>query len=112
MSEGSVGPIGDVGAVRGSELAAVEPVVRYGRRRGDDPRLPGVLQFDQVEVNTPTGVSQSYAKFIVHPDSGIVSIKIIDARTDTVIREIPPEDVLKIVEELQSYLKLRTAKRG
>jgi uncharacterized FlaG/YvyC family protein len=42
----------------------------------------------------------------------MVSIKIVDARTDRVIREIPPDDVLRIVEELQSYLKLRTAKRG
>ncbi len=112
MNERSVGPIGGADAVRTADLTALGRAERYGRRRGDDPRLPGVLQFDRVEVNTPTGVSESYAKFVVHPDSGMVSIKIIDARNDTVIREIPPEDVLKIVEELQAYLKLRTAKRG
>jgi hypothetical protein len=112
MNDSSVGPVGDASVARSAEPAALGREEQYGRRRGDVPRLPGVLQFDRVEVNTPTGVAESYAKFVVHPNSGVVSIKIIDARTDTVIREIPPDDVLKIVEELQSYLKLRTAKRG
>ena len=112
MNDRSLGPIGDVGGARGTDLTAVSPAVHYGRRHADNQRLPGVLDFDRVEVNTPTGLSQSYAKFVVHPDSGMVSIKIIDARTDTVIREVPPEDVLRIVEELQSYLKLRTARRS
>jgi hypothetical protein len=112
MSDGAIGPIDAAGPAARADVAAVQRLARFGRRQGDDPRLPGVLQFDRVEVNTPTGVAQSYAKFTVHPDSGMVSIKIVDARTDRVIREIPPDDVLRIVEELQSYLKLRTAKRG
>jgi hypothetical protein len=112
MNGGSIGPVGDVGVVGGVDVAVVRRAGPGGERQGAERRVPGVQEFDRLEVNTATGLSQSYAKFTVHPESGMVSIKIIDARTDQVIREVPPEDVLKIVEELQAYLKLRTAKRG
>ncbi len=112
MSEGSVGPIGDVQALHGAALVRVGHVGHDGGRPEPERPVPGVEEFDRAEVLTRSGIMHSYAKFVVHPDTGMVSIKILDARTDTVIREIPSDDVLKIVEELQSYLKLRTAKRG
>jgi uncharacterized FlaG/YvyC family protein len=49
----------------------------------------------------------AYAQFIVQPKTGVVSIKIIDAATNEVIREIPPEVVLQYAEELESYLAAR-----
>lgn len=112
MSEGSVGPISDVNALRSADLVRLDRVGQDGGRPEPERRVPGVQEFDRAEVLTRSGLTQSYAQFVVHPDSGMVSIKILDARTDTVIREIPSDDVLKIAEELQSYLKLRTAKRG
>jgi FlaG protein len=112
MSEGAIGPIGDVNALRGAELVRVGHLGHDGGRPAPEHPVPGVQEFDRAEVLTRSGLAQSYAKFVAHPDTGMVSIKILDARTDTVIREIPSDDVLKIVEELQSYLKLRTAKRG
>jgi hypothetical protein len=112
MNNPSVGPIGDTGAVRRAEPIGTGRPVQPGDPRGADGAIPGVQEFDRLELNTNTGVTESYAKFVVHKDSGVVSIKIIDARTDTVIREIPPEDVLDIVEQLQSYMKLRAHKRS
>ncbi|MCC6174439.1 MAG: flagellar protein FlaG [Chloroflexi bacterium] len=43
----------------------------------------------------------SYAHFAFNEKTQQVSIKIVDARTDEVIREIPPERVQRIAEELQ-----------
>jgi hypothetical protein len=112
MDHGSVGPIPEVQAVRGGELAAV---VRVGRADGQSrsgPSIPGVDEFDRVELSGAPSVPSTYAKFVVHADTGMVSIKIIDARTDTVIREMPPDEVLKVVEELQAYLKLHVHRKG
>lgn len=40
-------------------------------------------------------------KFTIHKESGRVSVKVIDTRDDSVIREIPPERVL----EFAAYVK-------
>ncbi|HLI26407.1 MAG TPA: flagellar protein FlaG [Chloroflexota bacterium] len=53
---------------------------------------------------------ETYARYLVHP-SGLVRVQIIDARTNQVIREIPPEQVVRIAEELQAYLRARQAAR-
>lgn len=73
---------------------------------------PGIDVFDEMELQSGAGPFQAYAKFIVHPSSGVVSIKIIDSRTDQVIREIPSEQVVKIAEEMQAYIEAgRAGKR-
>jgi hypothetical protein len=74
--------------------------------------LPGVHEFDRQELTGGSAVQQAYAKFTVDQRTGVTSIKIIDAATDTVIREIPPERVIKIVQELQSYLAARQQRGG
>lgn len=76
-----------------------------------DARIPGMTEFDQMQVTSSGKAVQAYAKFTVHPQSGMVSIKIIDPITEEVIREIPPEQVIRIAEELQSYLAARNQRR-
>ena len=44
----------------------------------------------------------SYARFSINAETQKLSIKIVDAVTDEVIREIPPEQVQRIAEDLQS----------
>ena len=62
-------------------------------------------EHDRVELQAGGGATQAYAKFAFHPKSGAVSIKIVDARTDEVIREIPPESVIKMAEERQALAR-------
>jgi hypothetical protein len=50
----------------------------------------------------------SYARFSINPDTQKLSIKIVDAVTDEVIREIPPEEVQRIAEDLQSLARRGT----
>lgn len=44
----------------------------------------------------------SYARFSIDSETQRLSIKIVDARTDEVIREIPSEQVQRIAAELQA----------
>jgi len=48
---------------------------------------------------------RSYARFSINKDTQRLSIKIVDAVTDQVIREIPPEEVQRIADELQTMTR-------
>ena len=63
-------------------------------------RLPGVR-----EPRRDAAFPSSYARFSINPDTQKLSIKIVDAVTDEVIREIPPEQVQRIAEDLQSLAR-------
>ena len=55
----------------------------------------------------------TYARFAINPDTQRLSIKIVDAVTDEVIREIPPEQVQRIADDLQSLARHGTfGRRG
>lgn len=47
----------------------------------------------------------SYARFEINAKTQKLSIKIVDAATDEVIREIPPEQVQRIAEDLQEIAR-------
>ena len=47
----------------------------------------------------------SYARFSINAETQKLSIAIVDAATDEVIREIPPEQVQRIAEDLQSMAR-------
>ncbi|MCC7369089.1 MAG: flagellar protein FlaG [Chloroflexi bacterium] len=48
---------------------------------------------------------QSYARFSINEKTHRISIKIVDAATDEVLREIPSEEVQRIAEELQALAR-------
>jgi hypothetical protein len=66
------------------------------------PELPGV---DRVDVGRGGLENRAYARFSFNEKTGSVSIRIVDPRTDEVIREIPPERVALIAEELQALAR-------
>lgn len=65
------------------------------------PEPPGV---DWVDVGRGLA-SRAYARFSFNEKTGSVSIRIVDPRTDEVIREFPPERVALIAEELQALAR-------
>lgn len=102
-----------VTGTRGVRATMPVEIVFVDRPAGDPARkqpVPGVDVFDSVELSAGVAVPQAYARFTVHSKTGVVKIEIVDARTNEVIREIPPEAVLKIAEQLQAYLDARKAK--
>lgn len=95
----SVGPIdGRIARVEPGAVAPVRPAGRSAQTPADD-----LDAFDRMEIHVNGVARRAYAQFHTHPRSGIVSIKIIDAETNEVIREIPSEDVVNMAEELQAY---------
>ena len=112
MSDRSSQAVGQPAEVR--PVAPVQPAGLRSSTAAEPARrpLPGVDEFDTIELTSGARVVQAYAKFTVQPRTGVVSIKIIDAHTDQVIREIPPEEVLRIAEELQAYLATRRTVRS
>lgn len=53
----------------------------------------------------------SYARFAINPETQRLSIKIVDAVTNEVIREIPPEQVERIAEVLQTLARHGSSSR-
>lgn len=103
--------LGRMDAVPGAgKVRPVGPAADVAERGSGQP-IPGLSAFDRLSLRAGPQVVEAYAKFTVHSDSGVVSIKIIDARTDRVIREIPPDEVVRIAEQLQAYLEARRQRK-
>jgi hypothetical protein len=104
QSTSAIGPINDV------RVGPVPPTRMPGTggsaTPGDAPR-PDPSEHDRMEVHVDGVARRAYAQFMAHPKTGQVSIKIIDADTQQVIREIPSEDVIRLAEELQRYWEVR-----
>ena len=80
------------------------------------PKAPPA-QVDQVESRTPdrnldlnqavqelndfSSQHEISLNFVVHKESGRTQIRVIDSTTDKVIREIPPDDVLNIIDSIE-----------
>ncbi len=63
------------------------------------------------DIGSAAVFSQSYARFEINDKTKRLSIKIVDAATDQVIREIPSEEVQRIAEELQALARRGTIGR-
>jgi hypothetical protein len=53
--------------------------------------------------------SQAYSRISVDPETRLVSIAIVDAATDEVIRHVPPEEVIEMARIVQAQLDRRAA---
>lgn len=104
----AVGPVDDLRI----GTSVTDPVAPIGQRpHSPASRAPSFDQVDRMEVHVGGTLRRAYAQFMAHPESGVVSIKIVDADTEEVIREIPSEEVIKLAEQLQSYWTARLPKR-
>jgi flagellar protein FlaG len=75
--------------------------------------LPGAAEAAAVVEGVPStkdvasdaAFPQSYARFSINEKTQRISIKIVDAATDEVLREIPSEEVQRIAEDLQALAR-------
>lgn len=56
------------------------------------------------QINNTIGTYRTELKFAVHKESGMVSVKVIDKRDNSVIREIPSEQTLKFAAHVKKML--------
>ena len=120
MPEGAIGPATPVSGVSGPALGgsaparAAEIIPLPGQTAGASGPVPAERPretADRLELSrgsdndsSSSGSHDAYAKFTVHEKTGQVTIKIVDSRTNEVIREIPPEQIVRLAEEIQKYL--------
>ena len=83
-----------------------------------EPTPPSSLQPDTVDLAPPErramrdparlgapGPAATYIHFELHEESGRVVFKVLDAETGEVIRQVPPEEVIKVAEHIRAYLR-------
>jgi len=88
-----VDPARDVNSLpdRGKELPVME---KKSRSKADE------IDTAVRELNENNQVIQRELQFTIDKDSGHTVIKVIDVKTDEVIRQIPGEEVLKVARRL------------
>lgn len=47
-------------------------------------------------TSQPAVLPETYTRFVVNMQSGEVKVLVVDARTDEVLREIPPEELVRL----------------
>lgn len=94
-------------AVRAEAAAAGRAAPTSATPSSGDGRAPALQVPEQKDALFP----RAYARFEINAKTQQLSIKIVDAATDEVIREIPPEEVQRIAEDLQSLARRRTVGR-
>ncbi|MFN0073315.1 MAG: flagellar protein FlaG [Chloroflexota bacterium] len=106
QSTNSVGSINDTNT-RIGPVAPERVDLGVDRAPRTEDRDSGLEQYDRMEIHLDGVARRAYAQFMTHPDTGQVSIKIIDADTQQLIRQIPSEEVIRFAEQLQHYWELR-----
>ncbi|WMJ90232.1 flagellar protein FlaG [Anaerocolumna sp. MB42-C2] len=66
------------------------------QKETQENRLKGILK----ETNNKIKISRTECEFSYHKEINRVSIKILDTDTKEVIREIPPEETLEMIQKL------------
>lgn len=64
----------------------------------------GELEEVVTQINKTLEIYRTEVRFAVHEASGEMMVKVINAETSEVIREIPPEQVLNIVADVKKML--------
>ncbi len=87
------------------------PTTYPGSSRAEVGREPARRTADKVgpEPAPKLDVPLTYARFVVR--DGEVMIQVVDRASEEVIREIPPEEVLKMAAELRAYQQALEAHR-
>lgn len=67
-----------------------------------DPLLDGLVE----SINDNLQSVDKRLQFLVHEGSGRMQVRVIDRNTDEVIREVPPEKLLDLVERIHDLIGL------
>lgn len=100
MSQAFKNDVTNAGEQKDNETLFVE-------EKGEEKR-PSVQEVrDAVNrINETMELYRTELRFVLHEESGEIMVKVINAETQEVIREIPPEWALKIVASVKRLLGL------
>lgn len=86
------------GVVRAVEAKSAES--RTGRKEAPAPNLASLAK----ELNDAVKLFNTNISFSVDKDTGKTVIKVIDADTKEVLRQIPPDDALRVAAHIKELL--------
>ncbi len=97
---------------RREQLPGPQPGEMLPKERTQEPTpkaFPGPATKDQlreaVEIsNRAMEIASFSLQFRIHEESGRVQVKVVDSATEEIIREIPPEHMLKIAASIREML--------
>jgi len=98
-SEVSVPPVSYAGSSAPGERPAVK-AVDAAPRKSEHQALDAVVK----ELNDTARVNNTNLSFSVDKPTGKTDIKVLNAQTHEVIRQIPPEDVVRLSERIKDLL--------
>ncbi len=77
-------------------------------KKSEEQRKLSKLQTEQYlkEILHITSIFDRELRFSVNRELGEVVVKVIDSRTDKVIKEIPPEDIVKLHSRMKEVIGL------
>jgi hypothetical protein len=107
MSDMQIGATASWGAAALAAPSRALPYTRAGRREPPSGQLP--------EPTAAVQQSQSgnaYAVVSVDPGTGVLSIKIVDAKTHETIRAMPSEEMLHYAKQTTAYLEAARRRRA
>ncbi|MBN1837636.1 MAG: flagellar protein FlaG [Spirochaetales bacterium] len=96
-----------VSRAEGSQAAEAHRTLRPGRSRAPDPMLPGEDLDRAAEILEQTfRLFNKRLKITVNKEIERVVVKVIDGNTDKVIKEIPPEELQKLIARIKETIGL------
>lgn len=95
------------------QVAKHVEVAQSGNEQGNNEKVNTNLVKEAVDnVNESLKINHTSVRFKYHENINRVSIKIVDDTTNEVIREIPPEETLEMVEKMLAQAGLIVDERG
>lgn len=91
-----------------SGSAEVSASQEAARKSSDQPVDPAALEQAVRQMNSYTQNLQRALQFRVDKDSGQTVVRVLDAKTDQVIRQIPTEEVLFIANKMRAAASVST----
>ena len=83
-----------------------------GEQGGRDGIDPGDLRGVAEEMNKIVAVFNSRVAFSIDRDTGRAIIKVINNETNEVIRQIPPEEMLRLIKRMDKILGMLIDKKA
>ena len=74
--------------------------------------MADVVQYLQKAVAVADPANRTTRLDVQVGEDGVMMVKVRDARTDKVVREIPPEDLVEFSRKMRRYLGLLMDKRA
>ena len=91
-----------------ASLAAAPTAQETARKAPDQPVDAATLEQAVRQMNNYTQNLQRALQFRVDKDSGQTVVRVLDAKTDQVIRQIPTEEVLFIANKMRAAASVST----